>query len=147
MRLLLPPFSIPCGLVRLNCLAWGLTLRLLIRKLCPWCSRFLIATQPNIVYACLLPSWNYPIYSTVWLILSGFRSNLSPKVRHLKPSWLTFTAAFCSLRGIYSYTPVTVFYLGEWGKDEGDVTHVSFFMVYTIAFKWSHFAFIQDFII
>lgn len=51
MRLRLPPSSIPCGLVRLNYLAWGLTLRRLIRKLCPWCSRILIAAQPNIMYA------------------------------------------------------------------------------------------------
>lgn len=98
MRLLLPPSSIPCGLVRLNCLAWGLTLRLLIRKLCPWCSSFLIATQPYILYACLraCPLYTPPSPLTelphVWLMQPGFTSNRSPKVRILKPSLFTFNA-------------------------------------------------------
>lgn len=35
MCLLLPPSFIPCGLVRRNCLAWGLTLPLLIKTVCP----------------------------------------------------------------------------------------------------------------
>lgn len=116
MRLLFPPSSIPCGLVRLNCLAWGLTLRLVIRKLWPWCSRFLIATQPNILYASLHVTPLYPVrfsphnfplveLSHVWLMISGFKSNLSPKVRLIKPVPLAFTAFFSPRRlwSMYSF--------------------------------------------
>lgn len=142
MRTLLPPSSIPHGLVRLNCLAWGLTLRLLIRKLWPWCSRFLIATQSNILYACLhvtppppppmlpcLPhtSTQSPLmeYPHMWLMQSGLKSNLSPKFRLVKPSPLAFTALFCSfLCGMYSYTAVTLARFGLWGRNQSTVTHI-----------------------
>lgn len=104
MCLLLPSSSIACGPVQLNYLAWGLRLRFLIRKLWPWCSCYLIENQLNILYACIhgTPLHLLSLHTFtqsphmelahILLLLSGFKSNLKPKFRLVKP----FPWAFAS---------------------------------------------------
>lgn len=125
-----PPYSIPRVLVRLNCLAWGLTLCRLIREPRLWCLRFLISTQhPVPLSVChLTPSHRPPaLHITarrpplnelphIWLTLLEFRSNPSPKFRLWKPSPSALSLSYCSLWGMYSCSPVTVSPFDKWGR-------------------------------